>query len=152
MLDNIKSLYILKDCFSVLDEKRKLLLIKFNRRIQNKININLIHYKLFSGKYIIYEENGIMKEFNGYDNIMLYEGGYLNGKRNGKGKEYDKKGVLIYEGNYLNCKRNGKGREYYNYYFNDTLFSKIIFEGEYLNGEKWNGKEREYDTKGFLIY
>ena len=27
---------------------------------------------------------------------------------------------------------------------------KLIFEGEYLNGEKWNGKENEYEN-GELI-
>ena len=32
----------------------------------------------------------------------MYEGEYLNGKRNGKGKEYDEKGNIIFEGEYLN--------------------------------------------------
>jgi len=51
----------------------------------------------------------------------------MNGKRNGKGKEYynDK---LIYEGEYKNGKRNGKGKEYYN--------GNLIFEGEFINGKK----------------
>ena len=31
---------------------------------------------------------------------------YLNGKRNGKGKEYDSNGKLIFEGEYLNGKRH----------------------------------------------
>ena len=58
----------------------------------------------------------------------------LNGKRNGKGKEY-KYDKLEFEGEYLNGKRNGKGKEYY---YN----GKLIFEGEYLDGVKWNGKEK----------
>ena len=29
---------------------------------------------------------------------MKFDGEYLNGKRNGKGKEYNKKGKLIFEG------------------------------------------------------
>ena len=41
---------------------------------------------------------------------MIYEGEYLNGKRNGKGKEYNI--TLYFEGEYLNGKRNGKGKEY----------------------------------------
>ena len=41
-----------------------------------------------------------------------FKGEYLNGKRNGKGKEYDKFGKLIFEGEYINGERNGKGKEY----------------------------------------
>ena len=33
--------------------------------------------------------------------------------KDGKGKEYYKDGKLIFEGEYLNDKRNGKGKEYY---------------------------------------
>ena len=36
---------------------------------------------------------------------MKFEGEYLNGQRNGKGKEYDKDGELEYEGEYLNGKK-----------------------------------------------
>ena len=39
---------------------------------------------------------------------LRYEGEYLNGKRNGKGKEYNHN-ELIFEGEYINGKRNGKG-------------------------------------------
>ena len=43
----------------------------------------------------------------------MFEGEYLNSKRNGNGKEYDYKGNLIFEGEYLNGKRyNGKGKKY----------------------------------------
>ena len=34
-----------------------------------------------SGKYIIWEKNGIGKEYNGYNRKLLYEGEYLNGKK-----------------------------------------------------------------------
>ena len=60
----------------------------------------------------------------------------MNGKKNGKGKEY-RSGILIYngelsfEGEYIDGKKNGKGKEY-NY--------DNIFEGEYLNGEKMERK------------
>ena len=38
----------------------------------------------------------------------------MNGKRwNGKGKEYSYNGKLEFEGEYLNGKRNGFGKEYY---------------------------------------
>ena len=39
------------------------------------------------------------------DYRLKFEGKYLNGKRNGKGKEYDVEGNLIFEGEYLNGKR-----------------------------------------------
>ena len=41
---------------------------------------------------------------------LKFEGEYLNGKRNGKGKEYDEDGQLIFEGKYLNGQRSGKGK------------------------------------------
>ena len=57
--------------------------------------------------------------------VILFEGEYLNGKRNRKGKEYYNNGVLLFEGEYLNGKKNGKGKEYnYN--------GKLKFEGEYF--------------------
>ena len=43
---------------------------------------------------------------------MIFEGEYLNGIRNGKGKDYYKNGKLEFEGEYLNGKRNGSGKEY----------------------------------------
>ena len=61
---------------------------------------------------------------------MKFEGEYLNGVRNGKGKEYHKNGEIIFEGDYLNGERqNGRGKEYYK----DGI---LKFEGEYLNGKK----------------
>ena len=57
----------------------------------------------------------------------------MNGKRNGKGKEYySTNGNIYFEGEYLNGQRNGKGKEY-------ALDGKIMFEGEYLNGIKVKG-------------
>ena len=92
--------------------KIKLKAIKYNKNLRNKFYIKLINYKFYSGKYIIYESNGIRKEYNGYDDTLRFEGEYLNGERNGKGKEYDMHGTLIFEGEYLNdLKLNGKGKE-----------------------------------------
>ena len=62
----------------------------------------------------------------------MFEGEFLNGKRNGKGKEYDDCQRLEFEGEYLNDKRNGKGKEYY---YN----GKIKFGFIYNNGERYNG-------------
>ena len=83
-------------------------------------NGNII-YELING-------NGSVKEY--YDEGKLkFEGQYLNGKKTGKGKEYNSYNYkLEFEGEYLDGKRNGKGKEYWN----DIL----KFEGEYLNGKK----------------
>ena len=51
--------------------------------------------------YIIYElkeGNGTVKEYN--NDILVFEGEYLNGKRNGKGKEYNSNGTVDFEGEY----------------------------------------------------
>ena len=144
MLKNIKSLYFIKLIFIYIEEKQKLKLIKHNKSFQKNLNINIINYKLFTGKYIIYESNGIVREYKGYNDTLIFEGGYLNGKRNGKGKEYfnDK---LIFEGGYLNGKRHGKGKEY------DWINGKLIFEGQYLNGKR-NGKGKEYNVINKLSF
>ena len=114
-----------------------------------------MNYKIFSGRYIIYDTKEKIREYNCYNNKLIFEGEYLNGKRNGKGKEYDNKGNLIFEGEYLNGKRSiGKyyypnikiikemknGKKFVNEYNNNN---ELIFEGEYLNGER-NGKGKEY--------
>ena len=56
--------------------------------------------------------------------IIKYEGEYLNGKRNGKGKEYYTNDKLIFEGEYLNGLKNGKGKEY-------DYVGKLKFEGNF---------------------
>ena len=76
--------------------------------------------------YGLHNGNGKVKEYND-DGELILEGEYLNGERNGKGKEY-RYGKLRFEGEYLNGKRNGKGKEYFN--------NKLICEGEYLNGKR----------------
>ena len=53
---------------------------------------------------------------------------------NGTGKEYNNDGKLLFEGEYLKGQRNGKGKEY------DWYNGELIFEGEYLNGERKGNK------------
>ena len=63
----------------------------------------------------------------------------MDGKRSGKGKEYNNDGEILFEGEYLDGNRwNGKGIEYNENY-------DFQFEWEYLNGKKWNGVIIEYD-------
>ena len=55
LIDNIKSMIITKQIFSFLNELIKLKICKINKAIQRIININIINYKIFSGRYIINE-------------------------------------------------------------------------------------------------
>ena len=45
----------------------------------------------------------------------------------------------------VNGERNGKGKEY--------VDDKVVFEGEFLKGKRWNGKAKGYDRwKGKKIF
>ena len=65
--------------------------------------------------------------------------------KNGEGfiKYYYTNGDLYYEGHYLNGKWNGEGKEY-----GDQ--GQLIFEGEFKDNKKWNGKG--YDISNNVIY
>ena len=143
MLKNVRSPIIMKLLFSFLKEKQKLIFAKYNKYLQKKLNISIINYMNFMGKYIIYQSKGKGKEYYGYDDKLIFEGEYSHGERNGKGKEYGDNDNLIFEGEYKNGKRNGKGKEYYNN-------AKLKFESKYLNDVEWNGKG--YDEFNKVIY
>ena len=53
----------------------------------------------------------MVKKMEKEKNILIFEGEYLNGKRNGKGKEYGYDGSLKFEGEYLNGKRIEKVKQ-----------------------------------------
>ena len=127
MLKNIKAAYFIQLLFPYVDEKQKLKIVKCNKSLQKNIGISIINYKLFIGKYLIYESNGIGKEYNCEDDRLIFEGEYLNGKRSGKRKEYYNNGKLRIEGVYLyNYKLKGK------YYVNENL----EYEGECRSPER----------------
>ena len=186
MLDIIKSRYILKLIFLNICNETKLKLIMKNKKLIDKLNVNLLDYKLLSGKYLIGKRNGRGKEYNSYNDQLIFKGEYIDGKRFGYGKEY-KYNKIIFEGKYINGKRNGKGIEYYDdgtlkfegiyffgikyngkhynknneilyelkegkgYIYENDNFGNIIYEGEYLNGEK-NGKGKEYYEKSKIKF
>ena len=110
VIKSIKSNYIYNCIFVLLNEKIKLKLIKYNKYSQNYLKIGIINYQRFSGKYIIYETDTtgktIGKEFN-WENIMLFEGAYYKGEKNGEGKEYVEY-TIKFEGTYLNGKKMDK--------------------------------------------
>ena len=136
MLGNISSLFFLRNLFSVINIRRYLKIISYNKNLQKTLNVNINDFKRITGKYIIGGINGYGKEYDSKDSL-LFEGEYLKGKRNGTGREYGKYGEVKFEGEYLNGMRHGKGKEY-------NSEGRLIFEGEYLNGEK-NGKGKEYN-------
>ena len=76
---------------------------------------------------------GFVKEIYNYralDEVKFFEGEYINGQRNGKGKIYftfKNNPYLKFEGEFLNGKKHGKGKDYF--------LNEVIVEGEYLNGK-----------------
>ena len=76
------------------------------------------------------EGKGYIKEYD-YNNKLIFEGEYLNGKKNGKGKKYYWNGQLEYEGEFLDEEKNGKGKEY------DFLTGRLIYDDLFLFGKKF---------------
>ena len=163
----IKSKFIIGKIFSILNQTQKLYIIKYSKKYQNLLDINIEDYINYSGKYIIggknwygkvlrldnnqtvFEGEYINKKKNGigleyFGGKIIFRGNYKNNKRNGKGIEYTENNKISFEGFFMNGKRNGKGKEYEN--------GHLKFEGEYLNGKIWNGKEFIFDTYDNLIY
>ena len=103
-IKTIKSKYIINHIFSYLYENKKLELIKYNKKCQKILKIDINYYKEISGKFIEGERNGKVKEYDD-DHRLLFEGEYKDGKRHGKGKEYYEDGKLRFEGEYLNGKK-----------------------------------------------
>ena len=74
MLKNIKSTYFIQLVFTYVDDKPKLKLIKYNKSLRKIIDIYIGHYLHFSGKYAVYESNGIGKVYDGYNDTLIFEG------------------------------------------------------------------------------
>ena len=146
MFNKIRSSFILKKIFNILDNKIKYNTVAHNKKLQIKLGLNLIDFRIFSGRYKI-EEDGKTIEYNSYNNQIIFKGQYSKGKRNGSGIEYNENGEVIFEGEYLNGKKwEGVFKEY------DEDTGKLIFEYEYLNGII-NGEVKEYDKyNGKLLF
>ena len=95
---SVKSLNILKHILSFLYKNKKLDLITYNKNMQYKLGINIEYYKEISGRYKMIDTNGKGKEYELITNILLFEGEYKNGKRNGKGIELYENGKIKFEG------------------------------------------------------
>ena len=80
MLDNVKSKYILKEIFEKIKNKRKLKIIKYNKRINAELDINkedfeiYITLKCFNDKYKTKIEDIDIKELNLCDKHIGNEG------------------------------------------------------------------------------
>ena len=156
-INNIKSKYILEGLFEFVSEIIKLELIVYNNKLKNILNIDIENYKNQCQIELIIEKNGNVKEYYKNTNILVYEGEYKNGKRNGKGKEYYFDKSIKFQGEYLKGEplngtgldeigniilklEKGIGKEYYDN-------GIIQFEGEYYKGRRWNGKGYNYKGK-----
>ena len=156
MIENIKSAYFIKHLFSYIHDGITLALAKYNKKLQNILNIGLFNYKIFSGKYIKYEGKGRVEIYNAFDDRIIYEGEFLNGKKHGKGKEYNKYGVVMFKGEYINGKRiieGNTGLDEFNegYVYQYNVYKELIYEGEFLNWKR-HGKGKEYYDYGQLKF
>ena len=104
----IESSLILNVLFSFLKIKQKLKIMIYNKQLQKVLGFDIENYKEISGKYKIGGKNGLGSEYILKTNKLIFRGEYLNGIKNGQGKDYCDNGKLKFEGNYLKGKRNGK--------------------------------------------
>ena len=138
MLFNGEYLNGLKWNGNIYDNKGNIILELKNGNGKGKTNDRRNKFQ-FEGQFLNGKRHGKGKEYS--NNQLIFEGEFLNGERNGKGKVYEyhsgygyyNKMNLEFEGEYINGKRNGIGKEY-------TRYGILIYEGEYINDEKWNGR------------
>ena len=78
---NVKSTYFINDIFTFINDKRKFEIVLYNKNIQKILGLTILDFRRISGKYIIGDPNKEGKEYN-YKGELLFEGEYLNGKRN----------------------------------------------------------------------
>ena len=76
-----------------------------------------------------------------------WEGGELNGKPFGFGREYSEKDNLVYEGFVFEGMKVCFGKEWNNASNNNCL----MYEGGYCNNERW-GEGKSYNLNGNVVY
>ena len=72
LFDNLKSDYFLEKIFNNIHKKKSLEIIKCNKKIQQRLNININNYKEYSEKYSSIEIE-IIPTPNKYDNFIYFE-------------------------------------------------------------------------------
>ena len=107
MLNNLKSHKILTDLLSFVSKKKKLLLMKYSKSMQTKLNLKAKDYN--TGKYMLKNQKGEVLEYLIDSNILVFKGFYRDEYRNGPGEEYYINGQIKFQGNYVNGgKEKGK--------------------------------------------
>ena len=125
---------------------KEVIYIIFHRKeYDEKGNIKYEYIQLINGniKKKEYNKKGQLKFESEY--IIRKEKDFEQ-KKSDEGywvKDKGDNGNLVYECEFVDGKRNGKGKEYYRE-------GKLKFEGLFVNGLKWEGKE--YDLDGNIIY
>ena len=104
-VNNIRSKYILKRIFDLLTNKKFLYLIRYNKVMQEKTEINIENYKKEGNRIKIGGTNGYGKEYRLNTNIILFEGEYFNKEKNGRGREYYENGLIKFDGVYFKGKK-----------------------------------------------
>jgi hypothetical protein len=143
MFNKISSSFILKKIFNFLDNKIKYNTVVHNKKLQIKLGLNLIDFRIFSGRYKI-EEDGKTIEYNSYNNQIIFKGQYSNGKLNGNSLnfEIEKNFVELYNDNtfgYISVmerdNNEGQVEKRFDSYgklglLSDTVNAKFYFEYE----------------------
>ena len=97
-------------------------------------------------------QSGLCKEY--YDNGQLkFECECINGKKQGKGKEYNKDGKIIFEGEYNeDIKKNGIFTEYKEeQMFQGEYKEGVKTESWQIKNEKKTNIQRTYDEEGRIV-
>ena len=100
-LNKIKSIKVLKCIFNHLRNNQKLIMMNYNKFLQNKFGFTIDDYKQNAKKIKVGKLNRFGQECSLTTYKLIFEGEYLQGKRNGKGIEYYKNGKIKYKGKYL---------------------------------------------------
>ena len=109
-----------------------------------ELDEEFIEYDFFDSEDIedLHLINGVKRTYIPYDDL-IFLGVFINGEKNGKGKEYNTEGFLLFEGIFSNGKKNGNGKEYH-------LNGELKFDGDYKEGKEWDGIG--YNKKGKIEY
>ena len=91
-INRINNFYNTKEILSFLEPWKKLDIIIYNRKLQEKIKVNIEDYKRLSGKFKKGEKNGKGCIYILNTDILIFEGEFINGKKMEK-----EKNILIRE-------------------------------------------------------
>ena len=88
-------------------------MIIYNKECQERLGRTIEHYKNYNRLYKILDEKGKMIYLTTDENDLIFKGKHLNGKRREFYSIESNEYILKLDGNYLNGKKNGRGKEYY---------------------------------------